>query len=161
MMFLVGGMALLLGVTVEIRRTLSHKTRDRVIAEYSRIESRWQLGAQRARAQAKEFSDMEHRALELVRAGEFTPEAGQRRARARQRQREFWEAEMERCIGEAQWYAERANRLRMESASGTLFDFASEKRLGLEHIKKSELILIQKASNPKPPSSRKLSTSQP
>jgi hypothetical protein len=161
MMLLVGGMALLFGVAVEIRRALNQKARDRIIAAYSRSESEWRLWAERARARAKEFSDMEQRALELVRTGEFTPEAGQRRARFRQSQREFWEAEAERCRGEAEWYAGRANQLRTESASATLFDFASEKRLGVEHAKKRELGLMRQASNAEPPSAGKAPTSQP
>ena len=81
MMFLVGGMALLFGVTVEIRRTLSQKTRDRIIAEYSRTESRSQLGAQRCEPRRRCSRIWNNCALDLVRAGEFAPEEGQRRAR--------------------------------------------------------------------------------
>jgi hypothetical protein len=137
MMILVGGIALVFGVAVEIRRALNRRTRDRAIVAYSQLESHYLQGAKRAQAKVKEFREMERRALELVGTGEFTPEAGHRRVQARQRQREFWEAQRDLCIANARWSADRVNLLRMEAASGELYDHDADVRISIEHEKKA------------------------
>ncbi len=161
LMVFVGGIALVFGVAVEIRRALNRRTRAHTIVAYSAMEAHWLQGAERAQAEVRQISEREHYLLDLVRTGEMSAEEGQRRAQARRRQREPWEAERDRCIEEARWCAERINRIRMEAASGTLFDLATERLISSDHTKKSESAIKRQASSPKPLSPRTISTSQP